>query len=131
MRPGGDNQGMKNVAVVGASSNRVKFGNKALRAFQAQGYQVIPINPNEPEVEGIRTFPSVLDVPGPIDMATVYVQPDVTLRLLDEFQRKGIPEIWVNPGAEDDAVMSEARRRRMNVIFACSIIGIGRSPSEF
>ena len=121
----------KTVAVIGASSNRAKFGNKALRAFQAQGYTVLPINPNEPEVEGIKTYASVLDVPGSIDMATVYVQPDVTLRLLDEFARKGIPEIWVNPGAEDDEVMAEARRRKMHVIFACSIIGIGRSPSEF
>jgi predicted CoA-binding protein len=121
----------KTVAIVGASSSRSKFGNKALRAFQAQGYRVIPINPNEPEVEGIPTYASVLDVPDAIDMATVYVQPDITLRLLDEFQRKRIPEIWINPGAEDDEVMAEARRRRLNAIFACSIVGIGRSPSEF
>ena len=121
----------KTVAVVGASSSRSKFGNKALRAFVAQGYRVLAINPNESEVEGLKTYASVLDVTGPIDMATVYVQPDVTLRLLDEFQRKGIPEIWVNPGAEDDAVMAESRRRRMNVVFACSIIAIGRNPSEF
>lgn len=121
----------KTVAVVGASSSRAKFGNKALRAFMSQGYRVLPINPNELEVEGLKTFASVLDVPEPIDMATVYVQPDVTLRLLDEFQRKGIPEVWVNPGAEDDAVMAESRRRKMNVIFACSIIAIGRNPSEF
>ena len=116
---------------VGASSSRAKFGNKALRAFLAEGYRVLAINPNEPEVEGLKTYASVLDVPGPIDLATVYVQPDVTLRLLDEFQRKGIAEIWVNPGAEDDAVMAEARRRQMNVFFACSIISIGRRPSEF
>ena len=121
----------KTVAVVGASSSRSKFGNKALRAFVAQGYRVLAINPNESEVEGLKTYASVLDVTGPIDMATVYVQPDVTLRLLDEFQRKGIPEIWVNPGAEDDAVMAESRRRGMNVVFACSIIAIGRNPSEF
>ena len=121
----------KTVAVVGASSDRKKFGNKALRAFVAEGYRVIPVNPNEAQVEGLPTYASVLDVPGAIDMATVYVQPDVTLRLLDEFERKGIPEIWVNPGAEDDSVMSEARRRKMNVIFACSIIGIGRHPGEF
>jgi predicted CoA-binding protein len=121
----------KTVAVVGASSSRAKFGNKAVRAFVAQGYRVLPINPNESEVEGIKTYASVLDVPDPIDLATVYVQPDVTLRLLDEFQRKGIPEIWVNPGAEDDAVMAESRRRKMNVIFACSIIAIGRNPGEF
>ena len=121
----------KTVAVVGASSSRAKFGNKALRAFLAEGYRVVAINPNEREVEGLTTYASVLDVPGPIDMATVYVQPEVTLRLLDEFERKGIAEIWVNPGAEDDAVMAEARRRKMNVLFACSIIGIGRSPSDF
>jgi uncharacterized protein len=122
---------MKTVAVVGASSSRAKFGNKALRAFLAEGYRVFAINPNEREVEGLNTYASVLDVPGPIDMATVYVQPGVTLRLLDEFERKGIAEIWVNPGAEDDAVMAEARRRKMNVYFACSIIGIGRSPADF
>lgn len=121
----------RTVAVVGASSDRNKFGNKALRAFQSEGYTVIPINPNEPEVEGIRTYPSVLDVPGPIDMATVYVQPDVAMRLLDEFEQKGIPEVWINPGAETDEMIATARKRRTKVIFACSIIGVGRSPHEF
>lgn len=122
---------MKTVAVIGASTDRRKFGNKALRAFMAEGYRVIPVNPNESRVEGMPTYASVLDVPDALDMATVYVQPDVTLRLLDEFERKQIPEIWVNPGAEDDAVMAEARRRKLNIIFACSIVGIGRSPSQF
>jgi predicted CoA-binding protein len=121
----------KTVAVVGASSNRAKFGNKALRAFLEDGHRVLAINPNEAEVEGLKTYASVLDVNEPIDMATVYVQPDVTLRLLGEFQQKGIPEIWVNPGAEDDAVIAEARRRKMNVFFACSIVGIGRNPGDF
>ncbi|MGE0445444.1 MAG: CoA-binding protein [Vicinamibacterales bacterium] len=121
----------KTVAVIGASSNRQKFGNKALRAFRDEGYTVIPINPNEPEVEGLKTFSSVLDVPGPIDMATVYVQPDVAERLLDEFEQKQIGEIWFNPGTETDALMAETRRRKMNAIYACSIVGIGRSPREF
>jgi predicted CoA-binding protein len=121
----------KTVAIVGASSDRSKFGNKALRAFQAEGYRVIPINPNEPEVEGLPTYASVLDVPEPIEMATVYVQPSVTLRLLDEFQRKNIPEVWINPGAEDEEVIDEGRRRNMKLIFACSIVAIGRSPYQF
>jgi uncharacterized protein len=121
----------KTVAVVGASSSRAKFGNKALRAFLADGHRVLAINPNETEVEGLKTYASVLDVPEPIDMATVYVQPEVTLRLLDEFAQKGIPEIWINPGAEDDAVMADARRRGLNAIFACSIVGIGRNPGDF
>lgn len=121
----------KTVAVVGASSDRDKFGNKALRAFRAEGHTVIPINPNEREVEGLQTYPSVLDVPGTIDMATVYVQPDVAQQLLAEFEQKKIPEIWINPGAESDELVAEAKRRRLNIIQACSIVAIGRSPYSF
>jgi len=119
------------VAVVGASRDRLMFGNKALRAFRDAGHTVIPINPHETEVEGVRAYASVLDVPGPIDMATVYVQPDTALRLLGEFERKRIPEIWLNPGADADEVLAEARQRRLNVIAACSIIGAGRSPGDY
>ena len=121
----------KTIAVVGASSDRRKFGNKALRAFRDAGHTVIPINPHETEVEGLRTYASVLDVPGPIDMATVYVQPDVAMGLFDEFERKKIPEIWLNPGADDDDVLAEAKRRGLNVIAACSIMGAGKRPSEY
>ena len=121
----------KTVAVVGASSDRRKFGNKALRAFGAEGYRVIPINPHEHEIEGMPTYASVLDVPDSIDMVTVYVQPDVAMRLLDEFEQKQIPEIWINPGAESDELLNEARRRNLRVIVACSIMGIGERPSRF
>ena len=121
----------KTVAVVGASSDRRKFGNKAMRAFRAQGYRVIPINPHEREIEGEAAYPSVLDVPERIDMATVYVQPEVGLRLLPEFEQKQIGEIWINPGAESPELLAEARGRDLNVIFACSIIGADQDPSAF
>jgi hypothetical protein len=121
----------KTVAVVGASNDRRKFGNKAVRAFQAEGYTVIPINPHEQYVEGIQAYRSVLDVSVPIDMVTVYVHPEIGTELLEEFTRKQIPEIWINPGAEDDALMEEARRRGLNVTYACSIVSIGRSPAQF
>ena len=108
----------KTVAVVGASNDRRKFGNKALRAYRAQGHTVIPINPHESEVEGVRAYASVLDVPGPIDLATVYVQPEVAMRLLPEFEQKKFGEIWINPGAESDDLIDEASRRKLNAIFA-------------
>jgi hypothetical protein len=121
----------KTVAVVGASNDRNKFGNKAVRAFRAQGYVVIPINPHDIEVEGVKAYRSVLDVPESIDMATVYVPPDVGQGLLAEFEQKQILEIWINPGAESSELLAEARQRKLNVITACSIVGIGRSPYEF
>jgi predicted CoA-binding protein len=119
------------VAVVGASNDRRKFGNKALRAFQAEGYTVVPVNPHAAQVEGLKAYASVLDIPHPIDMATVYVPPDIALGLLQEFEQRRIPEIWVNPGADSDELLAEAKRRKLNVIAACSIVGIGRSPYQF
>src|SRR4029079_9006186 len=100
---------MKTVAVIGASSNRRKFGNKALRAFATQGYRVIPVNPNATEVEGHKAYASVLDVPGPIDMATVYVPGALGVKIMDELAKKGVPEVWLNPGADDDPVLDRAR----------------------
>jgi predicted CoA-binding protein len=119
---------MKTVAVIGASSNRAKFGNRALRAFERQGYRVLAINPNEAEVEGHRTFKSVLDVTEPIDMATVYVPARIGVGIMDDLAKKGVPEVWLNPGADEDAVLVRARELGLNVIVACSIMGIGESP---
>lgn len=116
------------VAVIGASSDRRKFGNKALRAFEKQGYAVLAINPNEPEVEGHRTYASVLDVPGPIDVATLYVPPHIGVEVVEQIARKGIPEVWLNPGADGHAVVARARELGLNAIQACSIISIGESP---
>jgi len=118
----------KTVAVIGASSNRNKFGNRALRAYERQGYTVLAINPNEREVEGHRTYASVLDVPGPIDMATVYVPPEIGVRVMEELAQKKIPEVWLNPGADEEAVVARARELGLNTIQACSIMAIGEPP---
>ncbi len=116
------------VAVIGASSDRRKFGNRALRAFRRQGYTVLPINPNETVIEGLKTYASVLDVPDAIDMATFYVPPDVGEKVMPEVARKKIPEVWLNPGSESDALIRLARSLDVEPIIACSIIGIGENP---
>jgi predicted CoA-binding protein len=121
----------KTVAIIGASANRDKFGNKALRAFERQGFRVIPINPTEPEVEGHKTYASVLDVPGAIDMATVYVPARAGVGVMEDLAKKGVPEVWLNPGADDDAVVERARALGLKTIQACSIIGIGESPARY
>jgi predicted CoA-binding protein len=120
----------KIVAVIGASGDRRKFGNRAVRAFRQQGYTVVPINPHETEIEGLKTYRSVLDVPGPIDMATFYVPPDVGQRVIDEIAKKQIAEVWLNPGAESDELIARARALHIEPTVACSIIGIGRDPYE-
>ena len=118
----------KTVAVIGASSDRRKFGNRALRAYLQQGFTVLAINPNESEVEGIKTYASVLDVPGPIDMATFYVPPEIGEKVIDEVAKKGIAEVWLNPGAESDALVERAQSLNIRPIQACSIMAIGEDP---
>ena len=118
----------KVVAVIGASSNRNKFGNRAVRAFLQQGYTVIPINPNEAEVEGLKTYRSVMDVPGAIDMASFYVPPEIGFRVIDEVARQGIPEVWLNPGADSDELIARAKSLNIQPIVACSVVAIGQNP---
>jgi len=118
----------KVVAVIGASSNRNKFGNRALRAFRQQGYTVVPINPREAEVEGLKAYASVLDVPGTIDMASFYVPPEIGERVIGEVAKKGIAEVWLNPGAESDPLIRLARSLGIEPIVACSIMAVGENP---
>jgi len=118
----------KVVAVIGASSDPRKFGNRAVRAFQRQGYTVIPINPNETQVEGLKAYASVLDVPDAIDMATFYIPPEVGEQVMPEIALKQIPEVWLNPGSESAELIRLARSLKVEPIVACSIIGIGENP---
>jgi len=116
------------VAVIGASNNPAKYGNKAVRAYQRQGWTVYPVNPTETSVEGLPTFPAVEAIPGPVDRAALYVPPHVGVRLLDGIARKGVPELFVNPGAESDELLAAAERLRLNTVQACAIVDIGERP---
>jgi predicted CoA-binding protein len=119
------------IAIVGASSDRRKYGNKALRAFRQQGYTVVPINPHEAEIEGERAYPSVLDYPGAIDEATIYLRPDAGVAVMDDLAKKGITQVWLNPGADAPRVVERARALGLRPIVACSIVGIGEQPAAF
>lgn len=121
----------KKVAVIGASSHRYKFGNKAVRAFREQGYDVYPVNPHEDAVEGIKTFASVLDVPGMLDMATFYVPPAVGLEIIGQVAEKGVKEVWLNPGSESPELIAKARSLGIEPIVACSVMAIGEQPGRF
>ena len=119
---------MKTVAVIGASNNRAKFGNKAVRAFRQQGYTVYPVNLKQREIEGLITYPSIRDVPVRPQMVSVYLPAPVLLQILADIAARGCDELWLNPGTESDAVLAEAERLGLNVIQACSIVGVGLSP---
>jgi len=120
-----------NVAVIGASRDPEKFGNKAVRAYRAHGHRVFPVNLHEKEIEGLPVFRSILDIPVALDTTLVYVPPAVTLRLLPDIAEKGPGRLFLNPGSEDDAVVARAAELGLDPIIACSIVAIGDSPSKY
>jgi len=76
----------------------------------------------------LKAYPSVLDVPGSIDMASFYVPPDIGEQVIGDVARKGIAEVWLNPGADSDELIARARALQIQPIVACSIVAIGENP---
>jgi uncharacterized protein len=123
---------MKTIAVLGASKDRSKFGNKCVRAYQEAGWQVYPVNlGSDDPIEGKTTYRHLADVPVALDRISVYLPPPVTLELLGDMAAKGAGEVWLNPGTADAHVLDEARRKGLIVRPGCSIVDIGLSPSQF
>lgn len=121
---------MPSVAVLGASTDRAKFGNKAVRAYASRGFRVFPVNPKESAVEGIPAFRSVRDLPERPDLISVYLPPAVTLTLLPDIAARGCDELWLNPGADAPEVVEAAEKLGLQVIQACSVLAVGLSPHD-
>jgi hypothetical protein len=119
------------IAVLGASPDRSKFGNKCVRAFLDEGYEVFPINLGGSEVEGLVTYRRLDEVPKALDCISVYLPPPVSLELIPEIAAAGAEKVWFNPGAADGRVFEAARQAGVRALDACSIVAIGRSPAQY
>ncbi|HON06537.1 MAG TPA: CoA-binding protein [Verrucomicrobiota bacterium] len=120
----------KKVAVIGASANPNKYGHKAVKAYLKRGYTVYPINHKEKEILGLKVYQSIKDVPDRLDIVSVYLPPQITLKLLPDIAAKGCDELWLNPGAESEEVLAKAKELGLNVIQACNIINVGYHPDD-
>jgi len=102
--------------VVGASANRDKYGNKVLRCYLQNGYQAIPVNPKEKEIEGLPCVATVLDLPDNVSSISVITPPSVTEKVVEMAIQKGIRNIWMQPGAESTAAVNKCLENNINVI---------------
>lgn len=118
------------VAVLGASTNPEKFGNKSVRAHIKAGFEVYPVNPKAEEIEGLRCFASITEVPTPLERVTFYLPPEMGIEVIELVAEKKPKEVWLNPGAESDALIRKGKELGLNVIVACSIVDLGMSPKE-
>lgn len=120
---------MLTVAVLGASRDRNKFGNRSVRAHANAGWQVFPINPHADEIEGFQAYRELRDVPvQPLDRVSVYLPPELGVSLLEEIAACAPREVWLNPGSESDELLAAAEQLGLPVICACSIVDVSLSP---
>ncbi|HRC84934.1 MAG TPA: CoA-binding protein [Thermoanaerobaculia bacterium] len=122
---------MRTVAILGASSQRSKFGNKSLRAHRQAGWKVLPVNLAGEAVEGEPSWRRLADLPERPERISVYLPPPLTRELLPEIAAAGAREVWFNPGSADPALLAEARALGIPAIDGCSIVDLGLSPSQF
>jgi len=113
--------------VVGASTNPQKYGNKVLRCYQQSDRKVVPVNPNEIDIEGITCTATIGDLPQDVESISMITPPSVTAQLVPLAIEKGIKNIWMQPGAEHPEAVALCCERGVNVIAdgSCLLVVLG------
>jgi predicted CoA-binding protein len=114
-------------AVVGASNDRWKYGNKVLRCYVQHGRKAIPVNPNASVVEGIPAVPDLSALPEPVHGVSIITPPEITEQIVEEAAKAGITRIWMQPGAENDTAIERAKELGLSVIAGgpCLLVALG------
>lgn len=97
-------------AVVGASTDRTKYGNKVLRCYQQAGKApVYPVHPREREIEGLAAYPSLTALPERPRAVSIITPPKITEAVVEECATLGIRHLWMQPGAESPRAIERCR----------------------
>lgn len=117
-------------AIVGASNDQSKFGNRIYRDLRAAGYTVYAVNPHETTVEGDPAYATLSDLPEKPAVVDVVVPSWVGQKVAVEAAQAGIPYFWLQPGAESDELIKNATELGLSVIHnACAMVEKQRWPS--
>lgn len=110
-------------AIVGASQDRNKYGNRVLRSLRHSGYVVYPVNPHVPEVEGNKAYATLADLPELPEVVNLVVPPPVTEQVVREAHVLGLNRVWMQPGAESQAAIQFCQENGMQVVYdACAMV---------
>ena len=114
-------------AVVGASRDRAKIGNKVLRVYIQTGRRAFPVNPGAEEIEGLKAYPDLASLPEAVHGVSVITPPQVTESIVEQAGALGIKNIWLQPGAESERAVARAEELGMNVISGgpCILVVLG------
>jgi predicted CoA-binding protein len=114
-------------AVIGASRDRAKYGNKVLRCYLQHGRRVYPVNPKQTEIEGVPSYPDLGSLPEPVRGVSVITPPAVTERIVEDLPAVRAHFVWMQPGAESAAAVARAEDLGVTVIAGgpCVLVAMG------
>jgi uncharacterized protein len=114
-------------AVIGASADRNKYGNKVLRCYLEHHKIVYPVNPNEQTIEGLSCTHDLQSLPQAVQSISIITPPTITEKIVEEAHKKDIQNIWMQPGAESALAIQKAESYGMNVIAGgpCILVVLG------
>jgi uncharacterized protein len=116
----------KTFAVVGASTNQEKYGNKVFRSLKAHGKTAYPVNPRATVIEGDTAYPSVSALPEKPEVVVSIVPSKITEQLVDEMAAQGLTNLWIQPGAESAAAIASAKELGIATVHSgpCIMVGL-------
>lgn len=114
-------------AVVGASADRAKYGNKVLRCYQQHGLPVVGVHPKLTACEGVAVHPALTAVPGGPRAVSVVAPPAAAAGIVRDAIAAGCRQLWFQPGAEEPAAVAAARAAGLSVIEGgpCVLVALG------
>ncbi|MCM2325479.1 MAG: CoA-binding protein [Candidatus Woesearchaeota archaeon] len=118
------------IAIIGASKDKDKYSNKAVRAYKSKDHVVFPVNPTEREIEGLICYNSVSEIPLDVEVASLYVPSEVGTKVADELIKHNIKKVYLNPGADSEEIFQKLSAAGIEVMRECSIKAIGMDPEK-
>ncbi|MFA5303374.1 MAG: ATP-binding protein [Candidatus Nanoarchaeia archaeon] len=119
------------IAIIGASPNKSRMSNKAIRAYLKKGFKVFPINPKYSEIEGLKVYPSLKALSIKPKIISVYTNPEITETLIEDIVKIGPKKVFFNPGSTDKQILQELDKTKLNYERLCSIMALGENPQDY
>lgn len=114
-------------AVIGASTDKTKYGNKVLRCYQQHSLEVYPVNPKADRIEGLQAYASLSQLPRKVKSISIITPPEITEHVVTEAIKAGVKHIWIQPGAESPEAIHKVREAGLELIAEgpCILVALG------
>ena len=112
----------KKFAIVGATDNPEKYGNRIVKNLKSRGYEVFPVNPRLKELDGLRCYPGLADIPIKVDVVDFVVPPAATEEILKQCKELGLNRIWLQPGSESETAINFCNVNNMKVVHSVCVM---------